>query len=127
MNLHQIASGSIGAINPFITASIVKSTGAAEDGNGKTIATYADPVEVSVQKQAISQADLKHMDNLNIQGLLTKIWVNGAWYGVDREVGQGGDLVYIGTQIWLVMSVMEIWPDWCSVIACLQRGTAPTP
>ncbi|EUL75697.1 hypothetical protein P831_04273 [Klebsiella aerogenes UCI 28] len=73
-----------------------------------------------VQKQALSQADIRHMDNLNIQGILVNIWTNGNWCGLDRDKQQGGDKFVIGDETWLVVAVPEIWPDWTRVIACQQ-------
>lgn len=121
MNLHSIVSGAIGTVNPHIPAQILASTGYGTNADGTRGPTYAAPVDVMIQRQELTQADLKQVDNLNLQGVLAAIYVDGNWYGVNRPDGQGGDLIRFGGQEWLVVAVREMWPDWTKVIACLQR------
>lgn len=121
MNLHGIVSGAIGSINPHISAQILKSTGYGTNPDGTRGPTYAAPIDVMIQRQELTQADLKQVENLNLQGVLAAIYVDGSWYGVNRPDGQGGDLIRFGSQEWLVVAVSEMWPDWTKVIACLQR------
>ncbi|HBQ0463993.1 TPA: hypothetical protein L7I91_002608 [Klebsiella aerogenes] len=120
MNLHSIVSGAIGAVNPHVEAKIYRSVGAIKNPDYSTTPGFAEPVTMMVQKQALSQADIRHMDNLNIQGILVNIWTNGNWCGLDRDKQQGGDKFVIGDETWLVVAVPEIWPDWTRVIACQQ-------
>lgn len=123
MNLHSIASGVISAVNPMVMGTVTKSLGHTMDAAGKAVLSWAAPYETQMQKQAVSQEDLKHLDMLNMQGVFTKIWLNGALYGVNRAAGDtGGDIINLGTEKWLVVNVMEVWPDWCSVICALQRN-----
>ncbi|CAK8736335.1 hypothetical protein SODG_000047 [Sodalis praecaptivus] len=68
MNLHGIVSRAVGAINPFIEAQIFKSTGSVKSADYSRVPDYADPVPMMVQKQAVTQGDIRHLDNLNIQG-----------------------------------------------------------
>lgn len=120
MNLHSIVSGAIGTINPYVEAQIYKSTGPVKNADYSTSPGFAEPVTMMVQKQALSQADIRHMDNLNVQGVLVSIWTDGNWCGISRDKQQGGDKFVIGDETWLVVSVPEIWPDWTRVIACQQ-------
>ncbi|STM78059.1 Uncharacterised protein [Escherichia coli] len=78
------------------------------------------PVSVRVQKQAVTQADLRHLDNLNQQGVFATLYTDGNWCGLNRARQQGGDKFVIGDETWLVIEVPEIWPDWTRVIVCLQ-------
>ena len=121
MNLHSIVSGAIGAVNPFIMAQVSKSNGYATSPDGTQVPAYDAPQTVSMQKQALTSQDLAHTDGLNIQGSLTVGYINGAWYGVNRVTGQGGDLFVINGETWLVVTISELWPDWSRVILCLQR------
>lgn len=121
MNLHGIVSGAIGTINPHTPAQILASTGYGTSDDGTRGPTYAAPVNVDIQRQELTQADLKQIDNLNLQGVLAAIYVDGNWFGVNRPNGQGGDLIRFDGQEWLVVAVSEMWPDWTKVIACLQR------
>lgn len=120
MNLHGIVSRAVGAINPFTEAQIFKSTGSVKSADYSRAPGYADPVPMMVQKQAVTQGDIRHLDNLNIQGVFSSIYTNGNWCGVNRSKNQGGDKFVIGNETWLVVAVPENWPDWTRVIACLQ-------
>ena len=122
MNLHSIASGAIGAVNPFIPATIRVSDGYTVV-NYEQVPAYLDPVEVMLQRQALTQADLRHVENINMQGVMTAAYVKGNYYGIVRDDGKGGDLFEFGGEKWLLVKVIEAWPDWCKVILCQQLST----
>lgn len=120
MNLHRIASRVISRVNPMVEAQIYRSTGPVKNPDYSTSPGFAPPVSMMVQKQALNQSDIRHMDNLNIQGVLVSIWTDGNWCGINRDRQQGGDKFVIGNETWLVVAVPEVWPDWTRVIACQQ-------
>lgn len=121
MNLHDIASGVIAAVNPMTVCQWYQSTGNTKNADFSVSPSYAPAVSLTVQQQAMSQKDLMHMAMLNIQGVFTKFWLSGASYAVNRVTQQGGDkLVDASGKTWLVVAVLEIWPDWCAVAASLQ-------
>lgn len=120
MNLHNIVRGPIGIVNPYVEAQIYRSTGPMVNPDYSTSSGYAEPITMMVQKQAVSQGDLRHMDNLNIQGELVSVWTDGNWCGMSRDKQTGGDKFVFNDGEWLVVSVPEIWPDWTRVILCRQ-------
>ncbi|MFW7716508.1 hypothetical protein ACOIFF_11010 [Klebsiella pneumoniae] len=120
MNLHSIVRNAISAVNPRVEAQIYRSIGPTKNPDYSTSPGFAPPVTMMVQKQALSQADIRHMDNMNIQGVLVSIWTDGNWCGINRDRQQGGDKFVIGNETWLVVAVPEVWPDWTRVIACQQ-------
>ncbi|MGJ0579083.1 hypothetical protein ACR71G_13540 [Xenorhabdus bovienii] len=120
MNLHGIASAAIGAVNPFVPAQIYRSVGSVKNTDYSRTPGYADPISMMVQKQAVTQSDIRHLDNLNIQGVMASIYTDGNWCGINRPKQQGGDKFVINGETWLVVSVPENWPDWTRVIVCLQ-------
>lgn len=120
MDLHAAVSGAIGAVNPFVSAQYLKSTGTTTNPDGSRTPSYAAPVDVSIQKQELSFKELQQVQNLNLQGIMRSIYMEGAAYGVYRVAGTGGDKFVIGDQTWLVVAVPELWPDWCKVIVQLQ-------
>lgn len=121
MNLHGMVSGVINTVNPITLCQWFQSTGSVKNPDFSVTPSYAPPVELQVQQQAMTQKDLQHMAMLNIQGVFTKFWLNGASYGIDRVTQQGGDkFVDSNGRTWLVQAVLEIWPDWCAVAATLQ-------
>lgn len=123
MDLHGIASGAIGTVNPFIPAMVYQSTGYTTAPDGSRVPGYASPVALSIQKQELSFKDLQHVDGLNLQGIFCSVYLSGSIYGVDRGTAGGGDKLVFNGQTWLVVSVPEQWPDWVRVILCLQVKT----
>jgi hypothetical protein len=122
MNLHNIAAGAIGIVNPFVPITIQISTGYTTSADGKRTPTYAAPVTISGQIQSLSYNDIVHLNGLNIQGVRNAIYINGQLQGLVRPDNKGGDLVTMqdGT-VWLVAVVLENWPDWCKVAVTRQN------
>lgn len=125
MNLRQIANNATRIINPNITATLKRSNGYTTDEAGKRTPTF-EVLSGEIQVQAMSTSDLQHADNLNIQGVLRSVFMNGNWAGVVRTDEKGGDVLRFpqypnGEDCdWLVVHVIEAWPDWTRVIVCLQ-------
>jgi hypothetical protein len=126
MNLHGIVSGLIGAVNPHVPATLLVSTGFTVDDDGKRIPTYAAPVTVTAQVQALTFRDIMQVDGLNLQGTRRAIYLYGEVDGLVRVSQRGGDLITLAdgpnVGVWLVAQVLEQWPDWCKVAATLQNG-----
>lgn len=122
MNLHSLVSGAIGAVNPFVPGTMRVSTGYTTSGPGKRTPTYSD-MAVSVQLQAQTYKDLQQTDGLNIQGVVKSAYVNGNFNGVNRPKQQGGDLLIVGTDTWLIVQPLEEWPGWCKFVVALQVPT----
>lgn len=126
MNLHAIAAPLIGAVNPFVSASVEISTGYTTQGDGKRVPSYAAPVTVSAQVQPTSTSDIRQMEALNIQNVERSIYLNGHVDGLVRSENKGGDKITIATGpnpgVYLVTHVFEAWPDWTKVGVTLQNG-----
>jgi hypothetical protein len=122
MNLHQMVAGAIGSINPFISATMLRSTGYTTAADGIRTPTF-DTIPVSVQVQALSTDDLRQLDGLNIQGQKNAVYLSGNWNGAVRVGKQGGDLIKFGGQTWLAVTVLENWPDWTKLAVVLQDGS----
>lgn len=120
MNLHGIAAGAIGAVNPFITGTLTASTGCTTAADGTQVPAYAAAVTARIQVQALTYSDLQQTSGLNIQGEARGIYLYGEWNGVLRPEVKGGDLITFNSQRWLVKQVLEQWPDWCKVVAVRQ-------
>lgn len=107
-------------INPFISAVVRVSDGFTIGAGRKQIPKYLPDQIISIQLQPLSPGDLRHVDGMNLQGLLKSIHVDGNYYGVNREKAIGGDLIIIGSETWLVIEPMELWPQWCRLLVQLQ-------
>lgn len=127
MNLHGIVSGNIGAVNPFVPATFQASTGSTTADDGMRVPTYADPVTVDVQVQALTGKDLMQIDGLNLNGTKRAIYLYGQADGTVRVNQKGGDLITLtdgpNAGVWLVVLVLEQWPDWCKTACALQNGS----
>lgn len=130
MNLHGIVSGAIATINPFVFATLKRSTGYTTAADGTRTPQYADVPDISVQVQALTYSDLQHLDGLNIQGVRRALYLNGSALAVVRPLQVGGDLFVFpsGTlpegNTWLVAHVLEEWADWYKCALTLQLNGA---
>lgn len=131
MNLHQIVSGAIGTINPFLPVTVQKSTGYTTDATGRRTPQFTN-ISTTGQVQALSGDDIKQLTNLGIaiQGVMRAVYLNGDWQGLVRYDKTGGDMMLFvrpGRSVadtWRVTQVLETWPDWCKVVVTLQDLTS---
>lgn len=128
MNLHRLVRGSINAINKNQPIPWLAYQGPINDRTtGITTPTYWPAVNIWSQIQPVPTDELKHLENLNIQGVLRRVYMKGAVASAVRADGVGGDLLAFPEtagnplRFWLVMQVPEQWPDWCSVVVRLQN------
>jgi hypothetical protein len=128
MNLHGIVSSAIGAVNPFVPATVRRSTGYTTNADYSRTPTTSD-LPIRAQVQALTADDLKQLDGLNIQGVMRALYTDGSVAGVIRVAAKGGDVVVFpnGTlpegNTWLCTHVLEQWPDWCKIAITLQNGS----
>lgn len=127
MNLHNIASQYVCAVNPWITATILTSTGYTTNNDGTRVPSYGNPQNVMVQMQSLTYQDLMQLDGLNIQGERHAMYINGNWSGVVRSDNKGGDIIQLqnGTT-WLVAQVLENWSEvdgWVKVCVTKQLNS----
>ncbi|WP_227242405.1 hypothetical protein [Paraburkholderia caribensis] len=130
MNLRGIVNGVTSTVNANTAAQLLRSAGYTTSASGKRTPAYADPVPAQVQVQALSAKEVQHLDSLNIEGVLRKVYLYGDWRGVYRPDNQGGDLITFGANVradlantsWLVVQVLETWADWCSLAVQLQKS-----
>jgi hypothetical protein len=122
MDLRGIANGVITTVNPNETVTVLRSTGYAIGAGAKQVPSYAAPVVGPGQVQALDADDIKQLDGLNIQGVIRAIYLRGTLAGVIRPDGTGGDIVKRknDTETWLVVKVLESWPDWTKAAIVLQ-------
>jgi len=127
MDLRGIANGVTTTVNPNETVTVLRSTGFTTGAGAKQVPSYAAPVTGPGQIQALDADDIKQLDGLNIQGTIRAIYLRGTLAGVVRPNQTGGDLVTIAAPApvalrgtWLVVKVLESWPDWTKAAIVLQ-------
>ena len=123
MNLHRIVSGAISTVNPRQIVTLRVSTGSVTNADFTRTPTYASPVQMYGQVQALTTNDLRQLDNLNLTNVSRSVYLSGSVDGVDRKHAKGGDLLTIGGDVWLVVHVLEQWPDWVKVAVAQQLDT----
>jgi hypothetical protein len=124
MDLRSLANSVTDTVNPNILVTVKASTGYTIGSGLKQVPSYAAPVTGFAQVQALIQADLKHLDDLNIQGATHSIILRGNLNAVVRTNSKGGDLVTIDGETWLTVAVLEQWPLWTRAALQLQDVTA---
>jgi len=120
MDLRSIANSVTETVNPNIAVTVQASTGYTIGAGLKQVPSYAEPVSGFAQVQALTQADLRHLDGLNIQGATQSIILRGALCAVVRNNAKGGDLVQFNGQTWLTVAILENWPLWTRAALTLQ-------
>ena len=124
MNLHGIVAPIIGTVNPNVPCSMQVSTGYVTNPDGSRTPNY-DTVTGTAQVQALTYKDLKQIDGLNQNGAARGIYFYGDIQGVLRAKAKGGDIVTLsdGPNVgdWLVIQVLETWPDWAKCACVLQN------
>lgn len=121
MNLHSLVRGAISSVNPDTPVTVLISTGFTKDASFRQVPSYAPPVTMTAQVQALTSTDLRKLDAMNVQGSMRTIYLSGSLDGASRLKQTGGDLVTMpdGT-VYLTTMVLERWPDWCKVSCTLQ-------
>jgi hypothetical protein len=122
MDLRGLANGVTSTINPNETVTVLRSTGYTIGAGAKQVPAFAAPVTGPAQVQALDANDIKQLDGLNIQGTIRAIYLRGTLAGVVRPNQTGGDIVKRKneTESWLVVKVLESWPDWTKAAIVLQ-------
>jgi hypothetical protein len=124
-NVRALANKYIQVTNPNQKINWIQSNGYVTDDAGKRTPKTIT-LTVDAQIQALSATDLKHIDGLNITGVMRSVYMYGNAAGVVRADQIGGDILVFPevpggcNKNWLINQVIETWSDWCHVIVTLQ-------
>jgi hypothetical protein len=123
MDLFDLAGPAIDMVNPDETVQVQRSTGFTIGAGRKQLPTYAAAVQGPAQIQALDGSELRLIEGLNIQGEIRAIYLRGSLAGVIRPSAQGGDIVTRADgSTWLVVKVLESWPEWTKAVITRQMG-----
>lgn len=143
LTVTSVSSGvvQIGQTLADTTSALLQGTSVVADmGGGGGPGTYEVSVQQTValeamtttsvlpsQIQPISTRDLTQLDGINLGGVHWKIYLDGQLDGIVRPELKGGDLIVIPPGIrhagtWLVVQVMEQFPDWVCAAIVIQNG-----
>lgn len=121
LNMHRLVKGAISKVNPYVPALIKKNIGQTVDKFGDTHPKY-EYIQMDVQKQEVSQEEIREWNAQGVQGIFAKIYTDGNWLGVNRQAQTGQNFFIIDGEEWMVIAVPEMYTDWTKVICCLQVG-----
>ena len=113
MNLHEIASSAINAINPFQTITITPRGMYTVNQYGETTETSGTPYTVEADIQPVSSEDIKFITNYNQSTIYKSFWVSANAYGLNRPMAKGGDMVVWGDKTFYVVHMPEGWYETC--------------
>jgi hypothetical protein len=127
INLRAVANNVTQAINPNVPVTVQISDGYTVDGAGTPQPRYILPaISTTADVQQLTARELAHMDDLNIQGNLVNIYLNGKVSGIVRKDRKGGDLITVlegvSKGLYLTTSVSEQWGAWVKVVCTLQNA-----
>ena len=123
MNLHEVASKAINAINPFQTITITPRSGYTVNEFGETIVGEGQAYTIQADVQPVSSEDIKFINNYNQSTIYKAFWVSANAYGLNRPMARGGDKVICNGKIYYVISMPEDWYEtvgWSHFIGALQ-------
>lgn len=122
MDMNVIVGPISQLINEDILVSIQASTGYTVGSGLKQLPQYSDAVTGYAQVQELSSSELRQTAGLNIQGAMRKLYARAPLNALIRPTSQGGDIVTIGSETWLVVRALEVWPTWSSALIVLQES-----
>lgn len=118
------------------TGTIITALGSGTGGAGtyqvsiaQTVGEEAMTADLTAmgQVQPLSYKDLMQISGLNVNGLKNGIYMDGQVDAVVRNQIKGGDLITLtagpNAGVWLVVQMLERWPDWCKAAVVLQNDT----
>lgn len=120
MNLHGLAGPLVGVVNPPVLGTVRVSSGYTTAADGKRSPSYTDIPGVPMQVQSLTGPELKQTEGLNIAGVKRGVYLSGNFETLSRKRSKGGDLLVFGGSTWLIVAVLETWPDWCKVAVTEQ-------
>lgn len=124
MNLRNIANKHIQCINPDQSITWKRSTGW-KIVDFVQVPSYEE-IECLGNVQALSDAQLKHANDMNLSGVMRSVYLSQNAMGVSFRQIRGGDILSfrefedVDPTEWKVVHSAETWDNWCHVI-CVQQ------
>ena len=127
VNLHEIASSAINAINPFQEIKIIGREDYTVNEYGEATPVEKEAVTVMAQVQPIDSEDIKFINNYNVSTEYKSFWVSSDVFGLNRALLKGGDKIIWAGKTYFVVDVPEEWYEtvgWSHFIGCLQLNNS---
>ena len=93
MNLHEVVSSAINAINPFQEITIVSRGGYVVNDYGETVVCTDKKITVMADIQPVSSEDIKFINNYNQSSIYKSFYVSEDVHGLNRPLAKSGDII----------------------------------
>lgn len=113
MNLHEVVSSAINAINPFQEITITSRGGYFVNDYGEREAIENKTITVMADIQPVSSEDIKFINNYNQSSIYKSFYVSADVHGINRPMVKSGDIVKWNGQTYYITSLKEGWYDTC--------------
>ena len=123
MNLHEIVSSAINAVNPFQEVLITPKVSYIVNDYGEAVATEEASYTVMADIQPVSSGDIKFINNYNQSSIYKAFWLSSDVSSLNRPFAKAGDKVECNGNTYYVTSMPESWYEtvgWTHFIGCLQ-------
>lgn len=123
MNLHEIVSNAISAINPFQDVTITPRGSYTVNDYGEAVVASGTSYTIKADVQPVSSEDIKFINNYNQSTIYKAFWVSANTFGINRPMTRAGDKVVCNGKIYYVTSMPEDWYEtvgWSHFIGALQ-------
>lgn len=127
INVRALANQLTSGVNPNTSVVLRAYQAYTVAPSGKTTPSYAAPVTIVGQVQALAKREIQHLDAMNISNCERSIYINGQLQAYDRLAQTGGDMLFFENSWWLVSAILEGWTavGWCKA-ALTRQMTGPT-
>ena len=113
MNLHEIVSSSISAINPFQNITITPRGNYSVNEYGETSVIEGEPYEILADIQPVTSEDIKFINNYNQSTIYKAFWVSANVFGINRPMVRSGDKIEWNGKTFYVVNMPEDWYETC--------------
>lgn len=113
MNLHEVVSSAINAINPFQDITITSKGGYFVNEYGEREPLENTTITVKADIQPVSSEDIKFINNYNQSSIYKTFYVSADVHGINRPLAKAGDIVKWNGQTYYVSGLREGWYETC--------------
>ena len=113
MNLHEIVSSAISAINPFQEIKITPRGNYFVNEYGETSVEEGESYTILADVQPVHSEDIKFINNYNQSTVYRAFWVSANAFGLNRPMMRSGDKIEWQGKVYYVVNMPEDWYETC--------------
>ncbi|MEY0321018.1 hypothetical protein [Providencia stuartii] len=126
IKVRSLANTAIQSVNKDLPATLLANVGYEIVPGGKQTPKFIS-YPINVQMQSISTQELEHLGVINQQGEFSYCYAKGQIEAIRRAKQTGADKISFvaygesEASEWLVIKVIESYPEWVKVLLCRQQ------